>query len=108
MQSVPDRQLQLQLSSLGEQLAGALKAQDWESVGGIDGRIRECLETIAALETVSPELQACKKQLQELYSRVLPAYSEACEKVRQLLLSHVDYAEARSAYLRTDLLQGDK
>ena len=107
MPNAPDRYLQLKLITLGEHLAAALKAQDWDSVGGIDQRIRECLEEIAALDIPSPELQACKKHLQELYSRVLPAYSEACEKLRQLLLSHVDYAEARSAYLRTDLLQGE-
>jgi hypothetical protein len=39
---------------------------------------------------------------------VIPAYGEACEKLRLLLLNHVDHAEGRSAYLRTDLLQGEK
>ena len=108
MPSAPDRNLQLKLIALGEQLAAAFKAQDWDAIGGIDLRIRECLEEIAGLESPSLELQACKKRVQELYARVIPAYTEACVKIRQLLLTHVDYAEARSAYMRTDLLQGDK
>ncbi len=108
MPSAPDRYQQLKLITLGEQMAAALKAQDWDSVGGIDQRIRESLRELSAAETLSPELQAAKQQLQQLYARVLPAYAEACEKLRQLLLAHVDYAEARSAYLRTGLLQGEK
>jgi hypothetical protein len=108
MPSAPDRYQQLKLITLGEQMAAALKAQDWDSVGGIDQRIRECLQELSAAENLSPELQTAKQQLQQLYARVLPAYAEACEKLRQLLLAHVDYAEARSAYLRTGLLQGEK
>lgn len=108
MPSAPDRHLQHKLIALGEQLAAAFKAQDWDAIGGIDQRIRECLEEIAGLESPSPELQISKKRVQELYARVIPVYSAACEKIRQLLLAHVDYAEARSAYMRTDLLQGDK
>jgi hypothetical protein len=108
MPNEPDRYMQLKLIALGEHMTAALKAQEWDSVRGIDQRIRECLEEMARMETLSPELQACKKQVQELYARALPAYMEACEKMRQLLLAQVDYAEARSAYLRTDLLQGDK
>jgi len=108
MPSAPDRDQQIKLIALGEQMAAALKARDWDSVGGIDLRIRECLQELAGAETISPELQAAKQQLQQLYARVLPVYADACEKMRQLLLAHVDYAEARSAYLRTGLLQGDK
>ncbi len=108
MPSAPDRDQQIKLVALGEQMAAALKARDWDSVGGIDQRIRECLQELASMESISPEVQAAKQQLQQLYARVLPAYADACEKMRQLLLAHVDYTEARSAYLRTDLLQGDK
>ncbi len=109
MPNAPDRYQQLKLITLGEQMAAALKAHDWDSVGGIDLRIRECLQELAATEGIlSPELEKAKQQLQQLYARVLPAYAEACEKLRQLLLDHIDYAEARSAYLRTGLLQGEK
>jgi hypothetical protein len=106
--NVPDRYLQLKLITLGEQLAAALKAQEWDSVGGIDQRIRECLQELANTENPSPELQQAKSQLQQLYARVIPAYAEACEKLRQLLVNHRDFSEGRSAYLRTGLLQGEK
>jgi len=102
-----NRYLQLKLITLREQLAAALKARDWDSVEGIDLRIRECLQELAAVASLSPELEQAKQQLQQLYGQVIPAYAEACGKLRQLLLAHVDYSEARSAYMRTDLLQGE-
>lgn len=108
MPNEPDRYMQLKLIALSEHLTAALKAQEWDRVRGIDQCIRECLEEMARMEALSPDLQACKKQVQELYARAIPAYADACEKLRLLLLAHVDYAEARSAYLRTDLLLGDK
>ncbi|WP_323815638.1 hypothetical protein [Cellvibrio sp. NN19] len=107
MPSVQDSRLLTEMSALGQQLAAALKAQDWDAVGGIDLSIRGCLQTLAQMETVSPELQEVKNQLQQLYQRVIPAYSEACEKLRVLLLNHIDHAEGRSAYMRTELLQGE-
>ena len=108
MPNAADRYQQLKLITLGEQLTEALRAKDWERVGQVDLHIRNCLAELATLESPSPELVRVKKQLRELYERVLPAYSDACEKLRQLLVSHVDYAEGRSAYLRTDLLQGER
>jgi hypothetical protein len=108
MPHVVDRQLQRELGALGEQLAAALKAQEWDAVGGIDQRIRTCLDALTQLDNPSPELQAAKSQLQQLYGRVIPAYSEACEKLHQLLVNYKDFAEGRSAYMRTELLQGEK
>lgn len=107
MPSAADRYQQLQLLALGEQLTEALRAKDWEAVGATDLHIRECLIGIAALESPSPELLKVKAQLRGLYERILPAYGEACEQLRQLLLNHMDYAEGRSAYQRTDLLLGE-
>ena len=108
MPSAADRYQQLKLHTLGEQLTEALRARDWEGVGAIDLHIRHCLEEIATLQAPSAELLKVKDQLRGLYERVLPAYGEACEQLRQLLLNHMDYAEGRSAYQRTDLLQGER
>lgn len=108
MPNAADRYQQLKLITLGEHLTEALKAKDWERVGVVDLHIRNCLREIATLDAPSPELQKAKTQLRDLYERVLPTYAEACEKLRQLLLSHVDYAEGRSAYMRTDLLQSER
>lgn len=107
MPSALDRRLLPELLALREQLAAALKTHDWDAVGGIDLRIRTCLQTLAEAENISPEVQTAKQQLQQLYARAIPAYREACEKLRVLLLNHIDHAEGRSAYLRTELLQGD-
>jgi hypothetical protein len=108
MPNAADRYQQLQLITLGEQLTEALRAKDWERVGQVDLQVRRCLVELATVESPSPELQKLKTQLHELYARVLPAYANACEQLRQLLINHMDYAEGRSAYLRTDLLQGER
>lgn len=105
--SALDHVLAHELKTLGEQLAAALKAQEWEAVAGIDLRIRDCLEAAAGLEHISPELQLVKSQVHALYGHVIPAYGNACEKLRQLLINYKDFAEGRSAYMRTELLQGE-
>lgn len=109
MRSVPpDHELIRELTQLGEALVAELRAQRWDEVAHIDSKVREQLEAIAAMETVSAELEQAKHRLKQLYERVIPAYEAACEKVRLMLINHIDHAEARSAYQRISLLQGDE
>lgn len=106
MHNATPEQLKQRLEQLTEQLQQALKSHDWDAVAAIDLGVRACLQAMPDL--ASAELLAAKQQLHALYGRVLPAYAEACNKLRELLLTHIDYAEGRSAYMRTDLLQGEK
>lgn len=106
MQHVTPESLLERMLELGEQLQSALKQHQWEAVAGIDLQVRDCL--LAMPTAPSAELQLAKQQLHQLYGRVIPAYSEACEKLRVILLAHLEHAEGRTAYLRTDLMQGER
>ena len=53
-----------------------------------------------------PEVRAAKHRLQQLHSQALSACAEECERVRRILLTHLEYAEGRSAYMHVDLFQG--
>lgn len=105
MQNVAPEQLTQHLLQLHDQLQQALKLHDWDAVAGIDLNVRACLQVMP--EQPGAEMQRAKQQLQQLYGRAIPAYGEACEKLRQLLLAHLEHAEGRTAYMRTDLLQGE-
>jgi hypothetical protein len=104
----PDQEHIRELARLGEALVADLRAQRWDEVANVDSQVREQLDAIAAMENVSAELEQAKRQLKQLYERVIPAYEVACEKVRLMLVNHIDHAEARSAYQRISLLQGDE
>lgn len=112
MPNAHERELLHEMRALSEQMIAAIKTQDWDALGGIDLRVRGCLQSLAQVqlqaEEISPELQQMKDQLQQLYGKVIPVYRDVCEKLRVLLLNHVDHAEGRSAYLRTELLQGNQ
>lgn len=91
-----------------EQLAEALSAQAWPQVALIDKDIKVCLQQIARQGTTSPELDTAKRRLQELHQRALQACAQACEDLRQVLESHRQHGEGRTAYQQVDLLQGER
>jgi hypothetical protein len=93
------------LQHLHGQLAEALEQGDWTRIGEIDALIRACLQLLAGLPSLSDEVRAAKEQLRQLHGQARIACAEECEKVRRLLLTHLEYAEGRSAYMRVDLYQ---
>lgn len=106
MQPVAERQLQARLLAVHEQLAAALQHKDWDRFTAIDLSVRECLQALATVPAPSAELLRLKQQLKQLHAQAIKACAEACEQLRQSLLTHLEYAEGRSAYLRVDLFQG--
>ncbi|GLK91362.1 hypothetical protein [Pseudomonas turukhanskensis] len=90
------------LRLLHERLQQVLLARDWLALGEVDAAIREELQ-----RDVPPSLerQRLQQQLKELHGRAYQACAGECERVRQLMLSHLEYAEGRSAYERVELLQ---
>jgi hypothetical protein len=95
------------LAVLGERLAQALAARDWPAMGAIDQAIREALLRLAEVPP-SAELAAAKVGLKRLHGQALVGCREECERLRLRLRSHLEYAEGRSAYLQTDLMQGER
>lgn len=96
------------LQQLHGQLAEALEQGDWTRIGEIDERIRACLQLLASLPSLSDEAGEVKRRLQRLHGQARIACAEECERLRRLLLTHLEYAEGRSAYMRVDLFQGGR
>lgn len=96
------------LQQLHGQLAEALEQGDWARIGEIDSVIRSCLQLLAGLPRLSNEVREAKRRLQQLHGQARIACAEECERLRRLLLTHLEYAEGRSAYMRVDLYQGGR
>ncbi|MFN9528072.1 MAG: hypothetical protein ACK561_17705 [Pseudomonadaceae bacterium] len=96
------------LQHLHGQLAEALEQGDWTRIGEIDALIRSCLQLLAGLPTLSDEVREAKRHLQQLHGQARIACAQECERVRRLLLTHLEYAEGRSAYMRVDMYQGGR
>lgn len=50
-----------------------------------------------------PAVQAARAQLRTLHGKALEACAEECERLRLLLVNHLEYAEGRAAYQRIDM-----
>lgn len=100
-----DRRLMLDLHG---QLAAALERQDWEGMAGIDLAIRDCLRALAGRGPAGTEVRRARDQLQQLHGQARAACADECERLRRVLLTHLEYAEGRSAYTRVDMFQGGR
>jgi hypothetical protein len=101
---VPHASDERRLRALHEQLAAALQSQDWRAVGEVDQAIRQCLEQLPR-EAQDPSVQTARQQLKRLHGQALKACAEECERLRLLLVNHLEYAEGRAAYQRIDMYQ---
>ena len=91
------------LQALHERLTAALQSQDWRAVGETDQAIRQCLERLP--RDAHESVQAARQQLKRLHGHALKACAEECERLRMLLVNHLEYAEGRAAYQRIDMYQ---
>lgn len=97
------------LTALHGQLQQALQASDWNAVAKVDGDIRRCLEVLPRQHALDEATLVAKQQLKQLHGEGLQACAEECERLRLLLLNHLEYAEGRAAYQRVDMFQaGDR
>lgn len=105
MPPVADRQ---RLLELHRQLELALQDGDWNGIAKIDQAIREQLLLLDARASQSAEVQRARNQLKQLHGKALQACARECERLRLLLLNHLEYAEGRAAYQQVELLQGGR
>ena len=97
------------LMALHGQLQQALQANDWTAVATADAAIRECLEALAGRLEQDEPTRLAKSRLKQLHGQGLQACADECERLRLLLLNHLEYAEGRAAYQRIDMFQaGDR
>lgn len=97
------------LMALHAQLKLALDGGDWHAVAAADGAIRQCLETLAGRVELDEPTREAKHLLKQLHDEGVQACAEECERLRLLLVNHLEYAEGRAAYQRIDMFQaGDR
>lgn len=94
------------LRNLSLRLEQTLHAGDWAAIADIDRAIREQLQELAAAPGLSPEVLQAKQRLKQLHARALRACAAECERLWELMQSHLDYAEGQLAYRQIELLQG--
>lgn len=106
MQLVAEQPLLARFAAVHGQLAEALQRKEWARFTALDLEVRACLLALASVAAPSDELLQVKLRLKQLHGQAIKACAEACEALRRSLLTHLEYAEGRSAYLRVDLFQG--
>lgn len=97
-----------QLAEIHRQLQQALELNDWQSMSSSSQTIRELLGVLPAEDELSPELRQLRQRLGGLHAEALSRCRLECERLREVLTSHAEHAEGRSAYMQIDgFLGGD-
>lgn len=95
-----------QLRNLTVRLEQTLHAGDWTAIADIDRAIRERLQALAEVPDPSPEVLQAKQRLKQSHARAMRVCAAECERLWELLQSHLEYAEGQLAYRQIELLQG--
>lgn len=86
------------LLELYAELERVLREDDWMALAAVDKAIREQLLVLARQPGLSEEVGKARQRLKLLHEKAYQACAEECERLRRVLLSHLEYAEGRSAY----------
>lgn len=97
-----------QLAELYRQLRQALDVSDWEALGSVSLAIRQLLTVLPGDAELDPLAGQMKRRLGELHAEALAACRDECERLREVLTSHAEHAEGRSAYMHIDGLLGEE
>lgn len=93
------------LLELYRQLDQVLRDKDWAALARVDLAIRKQLQELAVREELSGDASSLRQRLQQLHGQAYDACATECERLRRVLLSHLEYAEGRSAYMQVDLMR---
>jgi len=86
------------LLELYAELEQALRDNQWMALADIDLAIREQLMSLARQPGLSEEARKARHRLKLLHGQAYQACNEECERLRRVLVSHLEHAEGRSAY----------
>ena len=86
------------LLELYGELERVLRDNNWMALAGVDKAIREQLLALAREPGLSEEASKARQRLKLLHAQAYQACADECERLRRVLLSHLEYAEGRSAY----------
>nr|WP_155551412.1 hypothetical protein [Stutzerimonas degradans] len=91
------------MQQLHEQLQQALQRGDWQAIATVDAAIAQCLRALVEIGQPDPATVAARAALKQLHDQARVACAEECERLRQLLVNHLEYAEGLAAYQRVEL-----
>jgi len=86
------------LRELYAELERVLRDGDWAALERVDLDIRAELQALAASPAPTAQAKEARQQLKQLHDQARVACAEECERLRRVLVSHLEYAEGRSAY----------
>lgn len=92
------------MGELHRLLESSLEALDWQRIARVDQAIGDCLRQFP-VDELDAGARAVRVRLKTLHDRARLQCAEECERLRLVLLRHLEYAEARSAYGHIDLYQ---
>lgn len=85
-------------------LEGLIASPDWNRLARLDLVIAQALQQWPS-EQMSAAEQTQRQRLKSLHDQARVQCAEECERLRLLLLRHLEYADARSAYGRVDMFK---
>lgn len=92
------------LAEVHQQLRTSLDADDWDAIGSINLAISQLLGGLPPDDALDDYARQAKQNLQALHAEALTRCRAECERLRDVLHSHTEYAEGRSAYMQIDSL----
>lgn len=94
------------LAAVHQQLRQALDEGDWDALGVASAAIAELLRLLPADADLDQQARQIKQRLQVLHAEALNRCKAECGRLREVLHSHTEHAEGRSAYMQVDSLGG--
>lgn len=97
-----------QLAELYRQLRQALEVSDWTALGSLSLAVRQLLSALPGNAELDPLARQMKQRLGALHAQALESCRVECERLRDVLASHAEHAEGRSAYMQIEGFIGEE
>lgn len=95
------------LADVYRQLQQAMELNDWQAIGSASQAVRALLDELPPVTELSTRARQLRERLGVLHSEALERCRRECERLREVLNSHTEYAEGRSAYMQIEGLVGE-
>lgn len=96
-----------QLAEVYRQLQQAVSSDNWDDLAKASQAIRELLTRLPADSELDAAARQLKQRLKSLHAAGLQKCSRECARLHEVLSSHTEYAEGRSAYMQIDSFGGE-
>ena len=94
------------LAEAYRQLSQALEESHWDALAKADLAIRALLSELPTDAELDVAARGIKQRLKSLHAEGLKKCSLECERLKDILSRHTEYAEGRSAYMQVDSFGG--